>query len=117
MDPAKLVVAVIVLIVCIVLLIVFFIVASFFKTWLRAWVSGAPVSFGELIGLWLQRVPIGLVVDSRIAATKAGIVDLSLKELQAHFMAGGDVDRTVKALVAAEKAGLNLNFRHAAAID
>jgi uncharacterized protein YqfA (UPF0365 family) len=100
----------------IVVLFVFIIIASFFKTWLRAKVSGAPVSFLELIGLWLQRVPIALVVDCRVMAVKAGI-ELPLKDLQAHYMAGGDVYHTVQALIAADKAGLNLDFRRAAAID
>ncbi|HXV73688.1 MAG TPA: flotillin-like FloA family protein, partial [Sphingomonadales bacterium] len=116
MNPSSVVVGILFIVAFIVGLFVVIIIASFFKTWLRAKVSGAPVTFLELIGLWLQRVPIALVVDCRVMSVKAGI-ELPLADLQAHYMAGGDVFHTVQALIAADKAGLNLDFRRAAAID
>lgn len=91
-------------------------IIAFFMTWLRARVSGAPVGYGDLIGMKLRGVPINLIVDNRITAYQAGI-EISLQELQAHFMAGGNVTQTVRALIAAGKAELNLDFRRAAAID
>ena len=96
-----------------VLLIVLF---NFFGIWLRAKVADAPVSFASLIGMRLRRVPLGLIVDSRITAVKAGI-PLNADELEAHYLAGGSVDSVVLALIAADKAGIKLDFNRACAID
>ena len=96
-----------------VLLIVLF---NFFGIWLRAKVADAPVSFASLIGMRLRRVPLGLIVDSRITAVKAGI-PLNTDELEAHYLAGGSVDSVVLALIAADKAGIKLDFNRACAID
>ena len=96
-----------------VLLIVLF---NFFGIWLRAKVADAPVSFASLIGMRLRSVPLGLIVDSRITAVKAGI-PLNTDELEAHYLAGGSVDSVVLALIAADKAGIKLDFNRACAID
>jgi uncharacterized protein YqfA (UPF0365 family) len=101
---------------CIVGLIVFFVVISFINIWIQARMTGAPVSFLTLLSMRLRRVPIALVVQSRITAVKAGI-PLTTDQLEAHYLAGGDVNQVVRALIAAEKANLNLGFNQAAAID
>ena len=100
----------------IVVLIVFFVVLSFINIWIQARMTGAPVSFLTLLSMRLRRVPIALVVQSRITAVKAGI-PLTTDQLEAHYLAGGDVNQVVRALIAAEKANLNLGFNQAAAID
>src|SRR6266436_6662591 len=100
----------------IVAFIVVIIVISFINIWIQARFSGAPVTFLNLLSMKLRRVPIGLVVQSRITAVKAGI-PLTTDQLEAHFLAGGDVNQVVRALIAAEKANLNLGFNQAAAID
>jgi len=100
----------------IVAFIVFIIVISFVNVWIQARFSGAPVTFINLLSMKLRRVPIGLVVQSRITAVKAGIA-LTTDQLEAHFLAGGDVNQVVRALIAADKAQLNLDFNRAAAID
>lgn len=92
------------------------IIAKFFKTWLRAMLSKAPVSMSNMLGMWLRKVPYPLIVDSRITAVKAGI-PISTDQLEAHFLAGGDVIDCVLALIAAEKAGIPLTFDRACAID
>ena len=84
--------------------------------WIQARMSGAPVSFITLLSMKLRRVPIGLVIQSRITATKAGL-PLDTNQLEAHYLAGGDVNQVVRALIAAEKANLNLGFNQATAID
>lgn len=89
---------------------------NFFGTWLRAKLADAPVSFVKLIGMRLRRVPMGLVVDSRITAVKAGL-DLDTDPLEAHYLAGGNVSHVVLALIAADKAGIPLDFNRACAID
>jgi uncharacterized protein YqfA (UPF0365 family) len=96
-----------------VLLIILF---NFFGIWLRAKVADAPVSFARLVGMRLRRVPLGMIVDSRITAVKAGI-PLDTDELEAHYLAGGSVDSVVLALIAADKAGIKLDFNRACAID
>src|SRR5690606_33534545 len=89
---------------------------SFFGTWLKARLNGAPVSVLNLLGMRLGGVPYGLVVDARITAVKAGI-PLESDLIAAHYLAGGNVVPTVQALVAAQKAGIALNWNRACAID
>ena len=89
---------------------------NFFGTWLRAKLADAPVSFVKLIGMRLRRVPMGLVVDSRITAVKAGL-DIDTDPLEAHYLAGGNVSHVVLALIAADKAGIPLDYNRACAID
>jgi uncharacterized protein YqfA (UPF0365 family) len=96
--------------------IVFIIILSFLNTWIQARFSGAPVTFVNLFSMKLRRVPISLIVQSRITAVKAGL-PLETDQLEAHYLAGGDVTQVVRALIAADKANLNLDFNRAAAID
>ncbi|MHB1305656.1 MAG: flotillin-like protein FloA [Limisphaerales bacterium] len=91
-------------------------VFSFFAIWVRAWVSGAPVGPVELIALKLRGVPIGLIVDNRINAVKSGL-PVTIDQLNAHYLAGGDVQAVVRALIAAKKASIHLDFDRACAID
>ena len=100
----------------IIALIVFVIIVSFINIWIQARMSKAPVGFGTLIAMKLRKVPIGLIVQSRITAFKAGI-ELTTDQLEAHYLAGGDVGQVVRAQIAAEKANLDLGFNQAAAID
>jgi uncharacterized protein YqfA (UPF0365 family) len=88
----------------------------FFGLWFRSLLSGAYVGMGKLIGMWLRHVDAGVIVDSRIMLTKAGIpVDSDM--LETHFLARGDVMKVSRALVAANKANIPLPFQRAAAID
>src|SRR6185437_4200713 len=92
------------------------VLANFFGVWLRAKIAEAPVPFSKLIGMRLRRVPVGLIVDNRITALKAGLeADTDL--LEAHYLAGGNVTHIVLALVAADKASITLSFNRACAID
>jgi uncharacterized protein YqfA (UPF0365 family) len=89
---------------------------KFFGLWFRALLSGAHITIGRLIGMWIRRVKSRNIVDSRIMLTKAGLgIDSDL--LETHYLAGGDVDRVSKALVAANKANIPLPFEQASAID
>jgi uncharacterized protein YqfA (UPF0365 family) len=97
-------------------LVFFIIIINFFGVWLRAKLAGAPVGFSRLIGMRLRRVPVGLVVDSRITAIKAGL-GVDTDALEAHYLAGGNVTHVVLALIAADKAGITLDFNRACAID
>jgi uncharacterized protein YqfA (UPF0365 family) len=84
--------------------------------WISATFSGAGVGIGQLIGMRLRRIPPATVVNSRISAVKAGI-DVPSDQLEAHYLAGGHVEKVVWALISAEKAGIKLTFARAAAID
>ena len=100
-------------VVVVVLLALFF---SFLKVWVRAWMSGAYISLFNLVGMKLRNVVPTLIVDARIRAVKAGL-PLSSDQLEAHYLAGGDVINVVQALIAADKANIELSFQRAAAID
>lgn len=89
---------------------------NFFTIFIRAWVSGAYVGLIELAAMRLRGVPVGLVVDNYINARKAGI-DLTVDQLNVHYLAGGDVSMVVRALIAAQKAQIHLSFDRACAID
>jgi uncharacterized protein YqfA (UPF0365 family) len=88
----------------------------FFGLWFRALLSGAYVGMGKLIGMWLRHVNPGVIVDSRIMLSKAGI-EVPSDMLETHFLARGDVMKVSRALVAANKANIPLPFQRAAAID
>jgi uncharacterized protein YqfA (UPF0365 family) len=88
----------------------------FLKVWVRAWMSGAYVSLMNLVGMKLRNVPPTLIVDARIRSVKAGM-ELNSDELEAHYLAGGDIINVVQALIAADKANIELTFPSAAAID
>ena len=89
---------------------------KFFGLWLRALVSGATVGLGRLIGMWIRKVNAKVVVDSRIMLMKGGM-PIHTDLLETHYLTGGDVVRVSRALIAAAKAGIELPFERAAAID
>ncbi len=84
--------------------------------WISALAARAPVGIFALIGMRLRRVIPAKIVAPLIKATKAGL-DLSVNKLEGHFLAGGNVDRVVNALIAAQRAEIPLQFERAAAID
>lgn len=98
------------------LVILGFIILSFFNVWLRAMLAGAPVPMTSLIAMRLRKVPYALIADARVTAVKAGI-NLSVNDLEAHYLAEGNLIATVQALIAANKAGIALDFSRACAID
>ncbi len=84
--------------------------------WFKALVSGVPTSLIQLMFMRFRKVPPSVIVDNMINATKAGL-KLSQNELESHYLAGGNVDSVVQALISAYKANMNLDFRTATAID
>lgn len=87
-----------------------------FKLWFRAMVSSAHISMMKLIGMKLRKVDCQLITLNYITAKKAGL-RISVDELETHFMAGGNVENVVKALVAAYSANIDLTVSKAKAID
>jgi uncharacterized protein YqfA (UPF0365 family) len=96
------------------LMVVFYFVPL--PLWIAAWASGAHVGLLTLIGMRLRRVPPATVVTARIGAVKAGL-DIPLNELEAHYLAGGNVVNVVRAMISADKANIPMPFKRAAAID
>jgi uncharacterized protein YqfA (UPF0365 family) len=84
--------------------------------WIAAWASGAYVGLFTLVGMRLRRIPPNTVVTARISAVKAGL-DLTVNDLESHYLAGGNVVRLVNAMISADKANIPLPFKRAAAID
>lgn len=84
--------------------------------WISAIAAGVRVSIVTLIGMRLRRVPPSKIILPLIKAEKAGL-EAMIDKLEAHFLAGGNVDRVVDALVAAHRAQISLSFERAAAID
>ncbi|KRP37567.1 MAG: hypothetical protein ABS34_02240 [Opitutaceae bacterium BACL24 MAG-120322-bin51] len=99
-----------------IVLVLVIVIATFFMTWLRAMLSGAAVGFPTLIAMRLRGVPASLIVNARITAVKAGI-EISANDLEAHYLAEGNVIQTVQAIIAADKANISLNWQRACAID
>ncbi len=99
----------------IVALAVFF---SFFPfgLWLSALASGVPINMFTLVGMRIRRITPSKIVYPLIKSRKAGIT-ITINKLEAHFLAGGNVDRVVNALIAAQRADIPLPFERAAAID
>ena len=88
------------------------------QLWFQAFWSKAPVTFLELLGMSLRKVNARTIVQAKIMATQAGIGrDISARRLEAHCLAGGDVPRVIRALIAAHRADLDLDFDRACAID
>lgn len=84
--------------------------------WISAAAAQVYVGLLTLIGMRLRRIPPPLIINSLVSARKAGI-ELDTNVLEAHYLAGGDVNKVVLALIAADKANIDLEFQRAAAID
>lgn len=84
--------------------------------WVTAYFSGVKVSLFTLVGMRLRRVNPSQIVNPQIKATKAGL-NLDIDELEAHHLAGGDINDVIDALIASERANIDLPFEQAAAID
>ncbi|HOC53090.1 MAG TPA: flotillin-like protein FloA [Caldisericia bacterium] len=106
------------LITIIIIVIVLIILFTFIPIglWIASIAAGVPVGLVNLIGMRLRRVIPAKIVLPLIKATKAGL-KVSVDKLEAHYLAGGNVDRVIDAWIAAERAGIPLSFERAAAID
>ena len=99
-------------------LVMLLLVFNYGQLWFQAFWSKAPVTFLELLGMSLRKVNARTIVQARIMATQAGLgADITPRRLEAHYLAGGDVPRVIRALIAAQRADLDLDFDSACAID
>jgi uncharacterized protein YqfA (UPF0365 family) len=104
------------IIIAIAAIVLLFFVGSAISLWVQALVSGAHVGLFNIVFMRFRKVPPKLIVTSKIMAVKAGL-DFSTDSLESHYLAGGNVSRVVQALIAADKANIELEFNRAAAID
>lgn len=107
---------IILIVAVLILLIVFFYYCPFFL-WISARVSGVRISLLQLVLMRIRKVPASMIVRAMIEAHKAGLKDITRDDLEAHYLAGGNVDKVVHALVSAAKANIDLGFKMATAID
>ncbi len=90
--------------------------------WLQAYMSSADVKMVSLIGMGFRKVRPSVIVPAKIMAAQAGLdinrrTGISTERLEAHYLAGGDVLRVINAIIAAQRAGIDLDFDRASAID
>jgi uncharacterized protein YqfA (UPF0365 family) len=99
------------------LLLVLIVVFKYGALWFRAYMSNAQVSMLSLIGMSLRQVNAQLIVEAKVMAMQAGIPGISTRRLEAHYLAGGNVLGVVRAIIAAHRADIDLDFDKAQAID
>ena len=93
------------------------ILAQFFSLWLQAFMSNASVSLLDLIGMRLRKVDMRTIVISKIQMVKAGIHEITTNDLESHYLAGGRVPNVSRAIIAANRAAIDLDWKKACAID
>lgn len=121
-DGTQLGLIVVIIAAVIALLVIMAVILNFGGLWIRAYTSNARVSFFELIGMKLRQVNASTIVDGKIMAMQAGVgtdpeTGITTRRLEAHYLAGGDVPRVINAIIAAQRADIDLDFDRAAAID
>jgi uncharacterized protein YqfA (UPF0365 family) len=107
-----------ILIILVLAVVGFFIILYFVPVnlWITAVFSGVKVGLFQLVFMRIRKVPPRLIVESMITSTKAGL-NLTVNDLETHYLAGGHVPSVIKALISADKANIALTFKQAAAID
>jgi len=99
------------------LLTLLIVLAQFFRLWLQAFMSNADVGILDLIGMRLRKVDATTVVLCKIQLVKSGLHEISTNDLESHYLAGGRVPNVTRAMIAAQRAVIDLDFKKACAID
>ncbi len=92
-------------------------ISKYVKLWFQAFVTGTPISLFNIFGMSLRKIPPRLIVNATITAFKAGLKEITVADLETHFLAGGRVNEVVRAMIAADKANITLSWKRATAID
>ncbi len=101
-------------------LIAFGVFLGYFRWWIQSVLTGAGITFWDLLGMSFRKVKAGIIVPSKIMAVQAGLdePEMTSRALEAHYLAGGNVPMVIRSLIAARKAKtIQLSFREATAID
>jgi len=115
MDPVSSVMIIVLLMLAVILVLVFLRYVPL-GLWVRALSSGVKLKVSTLIGMRLRRISPHRLVDTFIMVRKAGL-DLTIDQLEKHFLAGGNIERVAKAMISAQQANIGLSFSQACAID
>ena len=109
------------MVVLVFLLVVMYIVLSYFKLYIQCKLTRAGIGFVDLISMTFKKIPVSMIVQSKIMAVKADLTEeegVTLSALNAHHLAGGNVPLVIRSLIAARKAKIiSLTFQEAMAID
>lgn len=105
------------IVLAIIAIIVISIVGKFISLWFQAFVSGTPIPIFNIIGMAMRKIPPRIIVNARINLFKAGLKDISVSDLETHYLAGGHYPNIVNAMIAADKANIPLDWKRATAID
>ena len=119
-KPLQITIFVVTIVVVFFLMIAGFLALNMLRWWVQSVFTGAGVRISDLIGMYFRKVRASVIVPSKIMAVQAGLNDpeMTTKGLEAHYMAGGNVQLVIRALIAAHKAKtIQLSFREASAID
>ncbi|MEM1011446.1 MAG: flotillin-like protein FloA [Planctomycetota bacterium] len=103
-------------IIALVLLVFFAVISQFIGLWIRAFFSNVRVSIFDLVGVQLRKIPPATIVNARIQATRAGL-EISQSQMETHILAGGDLIRVIRSMIAADKANIDLPWDTSTAID
>jgi uncharacterized protein YqfA (UPF0365 family) len=109
-----------VLFISIISLFAFILFAKYFNLWIQSKTTNANIGLIELIGMTFRKVNPNIIVRSKIMAVQAGLADrdgVTRQNLEAHYLAGGNVPNVIRALIAAQRADIPLTYKRAAAID
>lgn len=122
MNPQQMLITAGIAVLALIGIVFVFATIKYFKIWLQAYMSNAKVSLWSLIGMGLRQVNTRVIVDGKIMAMQAGVgtdptTGITTRRLEAHYLAGGDVPRVISAIIAAQRADIDLDFDRAAAID
>ena len=115
MDPVSSVMIITLLMLAVILVLVFLRYVPL-GLWVRALSSGVKLKVSTLIGMRLRRISPHRLVDTYIMVRKAGL-DMTIDQLEKHFLAGGNIERVAKAMISAQQASIGLSFSQACAID
>ncbi len=105
-----------IIVVCLILLIIGFLFVTYIGLYIQAYLAGARISFLQIVAMRLRRVNPAVIVQAKIMCVQADI-PLETRAIESHYLAGGNVPNVVRALIAADRAGLGLDYRTACAID
>jgi uncharacterized protein YqfA (UPF0365 family) len=120
-TPGEITVFVVVFVLIIFGIVVLAIFTSYFRWWIQSKTTGAGIGIWDLLGMTFRRVSPAVIVRSKIMAVQAGLTEeefgITSKSLEAHYLAGGNVPLVIRAIIAANKAKIDLDFKLATAID
>lgn len=105
------------IVLAIILIILLSILGKFISLWFQAFVSGTPIPLFNIIGMSLRKIPPRTIVNARINLFKAGLKEITVSDLETHYLAGGHIAEIVRAMIAADKANIPLDWKKATAID